>query len=314
MRLVAKGHNILVLIVLPLEEALHDTLDVKAWVIGQLEQPLDVLGLETDSGLVGRRLGGVCVLPLLPLCFHCCAVGQLDTTEDDVTSVPRLHVEHVEGEPLILHANVHQLVVVGPHHTFVEAVDPEYVIRLQLQLGLDEWEVVPVTCAHDDGVDVLCRAILKMARASLDLLQQRHCCEVVGPMKSHGSSAPRACDRLDAVLVALRCDVLRRVARADDKDVLGSKLLCGPEVVGMHNTAGECVRALELRNVGGRKVATAHDQVVKHFRALCASGRMLGGDGEHLRRLIEGCGLDSGVANYPLFDPALFDPPSDVVV
>jgi hypothetical protein len=58
--------------------------------------------------------------------------GDGDATEDVVTSIPSLGIEHVESVELVLHSNVHELGVLVVDDTLVAVLDPKKVGRSEL--------------------------------------------------------------------------------------------------------------------------------------------------------------------------------------
>jgi len=83
---------------------------------------------------------------------------------------------------------------------------------VQLQLIRHEREVMQVAGAKNDGVHIGGRTVFEGAGIRLDILQQRHFFDVVGPLVACRSTCwpgvVRDGDRLAAVLPALRGDVL----------------------------------------------------------------------------------------------------------
>ena len=83
---------------LPLKKALHHTLNVKGWVVGETLKSLGVGGLVTDVGLV-RGFDGLLRRPAhLPLRVHGLPVGEGDPFEDEVPGVPSCDENEERGE------------------------------------------------------------------------------------------------------------------------------------------------------------------------------------------------------------------------
>ena len=74
-------------------------------------------------------------------------VRQLNAAKDVVTSIPGLGIEHIEGVPLVLHTDVHELWVLLVEDSLVAIINPESVGRLKLHVLLEEGEVLFVSSA-----------------------------------------------------------------------------------------------------------------------------------------------------------------------
>src|SRR5690606_41043574 len=83
---------------------------------------------------------------------------------------------------------------------------------------------------------------------------------------AHRAAAIAEGDRFRAVLVALRADVLGRVAGAHQEQVLALELTGIAEVMCMQDAAREMLQAFEIRRVRRRKMAGGHDHVVELLR------------------------------------------------
>mmetsp|Transcript_82449 Transcript_82449/g.145484 ORF Transcript_82449/g.145484 Transcript_82449/m.145484 type:complete len:203 (+) Transcript_82449:296-904(+) len=189
-RLVAEGHDVIMLVVLPVHKGLHNTLHVKVWVICLLDQSFGVVGLEANARFIAAIESILGLSPLLPFFVHCGSIWKGDAAEDHISHPPCLCIKHVEGQPLVLHANVKETRVAGPHQALIEGINPEAVCCLQLQIVSHEREVMQVPSAHNDCVNLCSLTILESTGSSVDPLQERNCLEVLGPMKAHWICAP----------------------------------------------------------------------------------------------------------------------------
>jgi len=149
--LVTEGHDVFVLGVLPSHELLDCLLVIERGVVGGFMKTLDVLLLETNAVLV-RLQSLLSVTPGLEVGGLLFFAGQFNVAKDDVTSIPGLGIKHIEGVPLVLHADVHQLGVLLVEDSLVAVVNPESVCGPELHVLLEEGEVLLVASAQDDGV------------------------------------------------------------------------------------------------------------------------------------------------------------------
>jgi hypothetical protein len=106
-------------------------------------QSLDVFSLISNRKFITFLPRFFGLAPFGPFNRHCFLVWNDDFTHDDITSVPRLCIKHVEGEPLVLHPDVEELRVGWHDHTFVQLIAPQPVGCLQPQLRRKEWEMMP---------------------------------------------------------------------------------------------------------------------------------------------------------------------------
>ena len=120
---VPERHDVKPLVVLPFEELLISGCDVKMRVVGLSNERLDVIALVDDSAFV-RGDGVLAGTPLVKVLLLHLGVRQLDLTHHHVTRVPGLGVEHVEGVPLVLHAEIHTLEVLLEEDAIVQLVTP----------------------------------------------------------------------------------------------------------------------------------------------------------------------------------------------
>jgi glucosamine--fructose-6-phosphate aminotransferase (isomerizing) len=67
---------------------------------------------------------------------------------------PCLSVKHIEGEPLILHAQIEEFGVIHPNHALIKIRRSQTVGRFQAQIIGQEGEVVLVAGAHDNRIDL----------------------------------------------------------------------------------------------------------------------------------------------------------------
>mmetsp|Transcript_654 Transcript_654/g.1067 ORF Transcript_654/g.1067 Transcript_654/m.1067 type:complete len:225 (+) Transcript_654:1121-1795(+) len=171
MGLVAESHDVLMLVVFPFKEGLHNTLDVEHGVVSLLNESTDVVRLKANVGFIS------CLNLLLssticcPLFFHAGPLRHRDTSKDDISSIPGLCIKHVEGQPLVLHAQVEQLRILLPHHSLMKGVRNEAIFSLKPQVRTHERETVLVACAEDDGIDIGAATILEVASAAFHVLQ-----------------------------------------------------------------------------------------------------------------------------------------------
>ena len=167
--------------------------------------------------------------------------------------------------------------------------------------------------AQDDRVDVLGRAVLEMGGLADDLLQQRHLLPVVRPFEAHRLRAVAGGDRFRAVFVALRADVLGRIAAADDQDVLALELHGVAEIMAVQDAAVEGREAFEIRHVGHREMAGGDDHIVEFFGVGDVVGAVVRGDGEFLRLVGIGDHAHRAVEAHPFAHARFLDAALDVV-
>ena len=146
-----------------------------------------------------------------------------------------------------------------------------------------------------------------------DLLQQRHFLPIVGPFEAHRLGAVAGGDRLGAVFVALRADVLGRVAAADDQYVLALELHGVAEIVAVQDAAVECRKTFEIGHVGHRKMPRRDDDVVEFLGIGDVVGAVMRGDGEFLRLVRKRHHAHRAVEAHPFLHAGLFDAALDVV-
>ncbi|MPL84473.1 hypothetical protein SDC9_30438 [bioreactor metagenome] len=311
--MVAEGHDVFRLVVLPLEEGLAGAVDVEGRIIRLGDQFLDVVTLILDrvfdvirSLLAFLALGHVGDQRLL--------VGRhRDPAHDDVADIPGLGVEHVEGEPLVLHAEVEHLRIVDVDHALVEVGGREPVRRLQPQAVGQEREVVLVTGAQDDRVDMLRRAILEIGSLALDAHEALLLFPVLGPFEAHRRAAIAGGDAFRAVFPALRADVLGRIGGADDQHVLALELARVAEVMGMHDAAVELVEARIFRHVRRGEMPRGDDHMVEALLVDMVALHVVHGDGEIPGLLVELDPAHDRVEADPAAHAGLVHPPLDVV-
>ena len=310
---VAELHDAFLLVFLPLEEGLVGAVHVEAWIVGLGDQFLDVFALVFDR-IVGILAGVLAGYAVLNVGEHLLlGGGQLDAVEDDVARPPGLGVEHVEGEPLVLHAEIEQRRIVDVGDALVEVGGRQPVGRPQAQVVGQEREVVLVAGAQDDRIDALGRAVLEGGGVDVDSLQQRPFFPIVGPFEAHRRGAVAVGDRLCAVLPALRADVLGRVAGADDQDVLAGEFAGVAEVMGVQDAAVETVEAGEFRHVRGREMARGDDDVVEFLGIAVILRQVLHGNGELLGVFVPGHHAHGGFEADPLAHAGLVHAAFDVV-
>ena len=159
----------------------------------------------------------------------------------------------------------------------------------------------------------LVRAVLEMRGLADDLLQQRHFLPVVRPFEAHRLRAVAGGDRLRAVFVALRADVLGRIAAADDQDVLVLEFHGVAEIMAVQDAAVEGRKALEIGDVGHREMPRGDDDVVEFLGIGDVVAAVMRGDGEFFRRVGEGHHAHRAVEAHPFAHAGFFDAALDVV-
>jgi hypothetical protein len=130
-RLVSEGHDAILLVLVPLQEFLDGLLIFKLGVVGVLVEHLQVVALETNAAFE-RLEGALSVIPDLVVSGLLLLAGDGDATEDVITSIPSLGIEHIESVELVLHSNVHELGVLVVDDTLVAVLDPKKVGRSEL--------------------------------------------------------------------------------------------------------------------------------------------------------------------------------------
>ena len=296
----------------PLHERLVDRLDIETRIVGRLDQFLGVVALEPDGLLrvLQRRLA---VGPFLAVGLHFRFRRQLDAAEDDVAHVPGLRIEHVERVELVLHAEIEQLRVLLPDDAFIEALHPHPVGGLQPQVFGEEREIVQITGAHDDGVEIARGAVLEVAGLAFHPHQKRLFFPVFRPFEAHRLRTVAVGDEARAVFIALRADILGRVAAADQKNVLALEFQRVTEVVRVHDAAGEFLDAVEMRHVGRREVARRDHYIVEFLGIDLVRIPVVHGDGELAAGIGIGDHAHGTVEAHPFAHVGLFDAALDVV-
>ena len=133
------------------------------------------------------------------------------------------------------------------------------------------------------------------------------------PVVAHRVGAVAAGDRARAVLVALRADVLGRVACADDQHVLVLELQRVAKIVRMQHAAAEVREARELGYVGDREVAGGHHHVVELLGVALVARVVVHGHRELAGRFVVGDAARRRVEADVLAHPGLLDTALDVV-
>lgn len=131
MRGITEAHDVFVFIVLPFEELLDGLLVIELGVVGEGVEHGNVFLLEADAVLI-RLEGLFSSSPLSEVLGLVFLAGDGEFAKDVVTSVPCLGIEHVEGVPLVLHADVHQLGVFLVEDALVAIINPKSVGGLKL--------------------------------------------------------------------------------------------------------------------------------------------------------------------------------------
>jgi hypothetical protein len=173
---------------------------------------------------------------------------QIELAEYPVATVPSLRVEHVEGEELVLHANVHQSGVF-PENTLVAVVDPEAVLSLQSEGCLKEWVVVLVASAKNDSVSFLRGAVDEVHGLAFYLLDQGLGAEAFGPIVSQRLSTVAKGNIFAAVFPHLGSNIFSRVGSADDDGFLASEFKGIFEVMRVQDSSTELLESLVVRDI-----------------------------------------------------------------
>ena len=156
-------------------------------------------------------------------------------------------------------------------------------------------------------------AVGEVRRLADHLLQQRALRPVVGEGEAHRRRAVGHGDRLGAVFVALRADVLGRVGAADDHHVLAGEFCRVAEIVAVQHAALERLEAREIGHVGGREMARRDDHVVELFRIGDVLLAVMHGDGEFLGVVRPGHHAHRRVEAHPFAHARFLDAALDVV-
>jgi hypothetical protein len=123
-RLISEGHDVFLFVSVPFQELLDGLLILKLWVVGVFVKHLQVIALETNAAF--KRLEGS--LPIIPdfvIGGLLLLAGESNATEDVVTGVPSLGIEHVERIELVLHSDVHELGVLVVDDALVAVLNPK---------------------------------------------------------------------------------------------------------------------------------------------------------------------------------------------
>ena len=265
----------MLLVVLPLPELIDRHVDVEFRIVGRRAELAHIVGLEVDllEGVFQRLLA---LDPCRVVLRHLLLRRQLDAAENHVARVPGLRIEHREGVELILHAEIDQLRVIEPEDALVDMRRMHAVMRAKLQLIVEEREVVLISGAQDDGVELLARPILEADGPAIDARQQRPLIDGRGPMEAHRHRAPAHGDGFRSVFVALQADVLGRIAGADDQHVLAREFIGAAEVMRVHDAAWEGFDAGEVGHVGRREVTRRHHHPIESVAVMRAVRQPLG--------------------------------------
>mmetsp|Transcript_32943 Transcript_32943/g.95077 ORF Transcript_32943/g.95077 Transcript_32943/m.95077 type:complete len:386 (+) Transcript_32943:555-1712(+) len=241
----------------------------RRWVVWQgRDQVRHIRKLEGHEGVGVLNLSRLLLQPRLDVLFLLGRTGHFDAAHNDVTSVVRLHVDHREGECLVLSADVEELVVLLPHDTLVEIGRVEIVRRFQPQGLGQERIMVQVARAEDDGVRLEGRSIDEVHSLALNALYIRPFVDVSRPYiltPLRAIAHRRACR---AVLDAGDSDVFARVVIPNAQNMLPLHLLGVLEILAVQHLAREALQALYLGEAWEPVVTCAHEEEV---------GRVYGG-------------------------------------
>ncbi|KAG6555408.1 hypothetical protein Mapa_002635 [Marchantia paleacea] len=217
------SHYIFSLVMLPVPEMLLLLFDhlPRQRIIRLLDEFLDVVSLQSHTlqRIVELHSPIFELAPLTTVLRHLVPRGQLLAPQDHISQVPGLRIEHGEREELILHPHVRQLRISLPHHTLIQSQRPNSVVGFEAQIVSQEWEVMAVASAENNGVDIQLRFVPEVAGLSIGIhpLEERHFLPLLlRPFDPRGLAAVAQSDGLRTEFVALRSDVFRRVAPADD--------------------------------------------------------------------------------------------------
>ena len=120
-------------VMFPLHKCPVDTFDIEAGVVGLIDQFLNIVTLKPDHLLIVLELL-FSIPPDLTVSTHLLSRWQNNTAENKIPCVPGLGIKHIEGIELILHAQIHQLWICLPEHTFVKIQWPQSITGLQAQI------------------------------------------------------------------------------------------------------------------------------------------------------------------------------------
>ena len=154
-------------VLLPGFEFLLRELDVEGRIVRVGYQFTDVVGLEVDhfigvfQGLLARGPSGHVGLTLG-------LRRQSDLAHDHIAGEPGLGVEHGEGVPLVLHADVEEVGIFVPHHALVEPWRIQAIVGPELQVVRQEGEGMLVAGTQDDGIHVPARAVGEVDRRAVN--------------------------------------------------------------------------------------------------------------------------------------------------
>merc|ERR1711972_302591 len=157
----------------------------------------------------------------------------MNPTKDYISRIPRLRVEHVESQPLILHTQIEKARIAGPNDPLMKRVNPQSVGSCESEILAHEREMVQIPGAHNDSINLCGLTILECACPSIDFRQEWNCFEIIWPMEAHRPCSPRKSQRLSTKLVALRSNVLSRIRCSNNKNVLTFKFFRVPIVMPM---------------------------------------------------------------------------------
>ena len=172
------------LVVLPFDKCLVDTLDVEAWIIGLIDQFLHVVALKTDVLLVCFEFA-LAIQPALFVLLNLRGCRHADFAHDQVACPPGLCVKHVKCVKLILHAEVHHFRIGSEGDALVQVRYPHAVGGDQSDVIRHERVVVQVPGTQNDGINFLAGAIFEVAGLAVDARKQGFGFPVVRPVEAH---------------------------------------------------------------------------------------------------------------------------------
>jgi len=120
-RFVSERQDVFFLVDSPLDPNLIDCLDVPLWVVGEVDQVLDVGTLECDESCDGTIDLSLLRQPCIDVSLSLTCFGKFDLSEHCVAGMGCLSIEHWQGVSLSGHAKVHELWIFLPEDALVEA-------------------------------------------------------------------------------------------------------------------------------------------------------------------------------------------------
>ena len=144
--------------------------------------------------------------------------------------------------------------------------------------------------------------------APVDLDQRGYLLPVIGPCVPHGGGTVGHGDGLAAVFPALGADILRRIGRAEDQDILVLHLQRVAEIMGVQNAIVELVKACIFWNIGHTEMPCGDDYFVEKFTTFDISHLIATGHCEaaaiQCAHVAHDCGKTDHIADGSFLGPA----------